>query len=29
VLWDVALPGRVGLALEPGCTMQLYYLKVG
>lgn len=29
VLWDMALPGRIGLALEPHCTMQLYYLRVG
>lgn len=29
VLWDVALPGRIGLAAEPGVSMQLYYLRVG
>jgi hypothetical protein len=24
--WDVALPGRIGLFVEPGCQLQLYYL---
>lgn len=29
VLWAEALPGRLGLAAEPGCSVQLYYLRVG
>lgn len=24
--WQVALPGRIGLFVEPGCELQLYYL---
>lgn len=29
ILWETALPGRIGLAIAPQCSAQLYYLRVG
>ena len=29
ILWDVALPGRIGLYVAPGLSFDLFYLLVG